>query len=93
MDNLETLLATTLDKARRNASGAIVERFIKPRASTMFGPLEYLLDGPGPSIVVSVPHEEFFNGEFGIWIGGQNNPYGCCRPIRMHKVWRGLRLR
>ena len=29
MDNLETLLATTVDKARDNTSGAIVERFIK----------------------------------------------------------------
>ena len=33
MDNLETYLATTVDKARGNASGAIVERFIKFRSS------------------------------------------------------------
>ena len=37
MDNLETSLATTVDKACVNGSGAILERFIKPRASTMFG--------------------------------------------------------
>ena len=48
MDNLETSLATTVDKDSGNTSGAIVERFIKPRASTMFGHLVYLLDGPGP---------------------------------------------
>ena len=37
MDNLETLLATTVDKSCGNTSGAIVNMFIKPRASTMFG--------------------------------------------------------
>ena len=36
MDNLETLLATTVDKARDDARGSIVERFIKPRASEIF---------------------------------------------------------
>ena len=36
MDNLETLLATTVDKACCKTSGSIVERFIKPRASTIF---------------------------------------------------------
>ena len=35
MDNLETLLATIVDKARGNTSGAIVERLIKPRAPTI----------------------------------------------------------
>ena len=33
MYNLETLLETTVDKARGNSSGAIVERFIKNIAS------------------------------------------------------------
>ena len=32
IDNLGTLLATTVNKARGNASGAIVERFVKLRA-------------------------------------------------------------
>ena len=52
MDNLETLLATTVDKSCGNTSGAIVNMFIKPRASTMFGHPVYSLDGTGPSIVV-----------------------------------------
>ena len=33
MDNLETLLATIVDKSHGNTSGAIVNRLIKPRAS------------------------------------------------------------
>ena len=37
IDNLETSLATTVDYARGKTSGAIVDSFIKPRASTMFG--------------------------------------------------------
>ena len=41
MDNLETLLTTTVDKARGNTSGAIMERLIKPRASTLSGHPEY----------------------------------------------------
>ena len=48
MDCLENFLAKTLDQARGNTSGAIVERFIKPIASTMFGNPVYLMDGPGP---------------------------------------------
>ena len=36
-DNVESQLDTAVDKARGNVSGAIVKRFIKPRASTMFG--------------------------------------------------------
>ena len=70
MNNLGTLLVTTVDKARGNESGAIVERLIKPRASKMFGHPEHYLDVPGPSISVSVPHEEFLKSAFGIWIGG-----------------------
>ena len=57
MDNLETSLATTVDKYRGNTSGAIVERLIKPRASTIFGHPVYSLDGTGPSMAVSGPHE------------------------------------
>ena len=59
MVNLETSLVTTVDKSCGNTSGAIVERFIKLRASTMFGNPVYFLDWPGPSILVSGPHEGF----------------------------------
>ena len=93
MDNLETSLDTTVDKARGNTSGAIVERFIKTRVSTIFGHPVYSLDGPGPSMVVSGPHEEFFNSAFGIWIGVKHFSDGCCGPISMHKVWRALGLK
>ena len=71
MDNLEKSLATTVDKALGNTSGAIVERFIKPRASTMFGHPVYFLDGPGPSTSVPGPHEEYFNSDFALWISGK----------------------
>ena len=57
MDNLETLLATTVYKACGNVSGAIVERFIKPTASIRFVHPVYSLDGPGPLMLVSGPHE------------------------------------
>ena len=86
MDNFKTSIATTVDKTRGNTSGLIVERFIKPRLSTIFGHPVYSLDVPGPSIAVSGPHEDFFNSAFGIWIGGNNFSDGCCRPIRMHEV-------
>ena len=36
-----------------------MERFIIPRASTIFGHLVYSLDEPGTPMVVSEPHEEF----------------------------------
>ena len=65
-------MATTVDNSRGNTSGATVDRFIKPRVSTMFGHPVYLLDGPGPSIAVSCPHEEFFNSAFDLWIGGKH---------------------
>ena len=71
MDNLETSLATTVDKYCVNIGGAIVERFIKPRESTMFSHLVYSLDGSGPSVAISGPHEDFFNSNFGICIGGK----------------------
>ena len=66
--NLETSLATTVDKACGNASGAIVKRFIRPRAFTIFFHTAYFLDGPGPLILASTPHEEISNSAFGIWI-------------------------
>ena len=72
MDNLETLLTTTVDKDFDNTSGAIVDRFIKPRASTIFGHPVYLLYGPGPSTAVSGPHEEFFNSALDLWMGVNN---------------------
>ena len=92
MDNLETSLATAVSNANGNTSGAIVERLIKPIASKMCGYPVYLLDGTGPSIAVSGPHKEFFNSAFAIWIGGKNFSDGCCRPIRMHELWRDLGL-
>ena len=69
MDYLETLLAAKMDKACDNKSGSIVESFIKPRASTIFGHPVYSLDMPGPSMAVSGPYEEFFNSALGIWVG------------------------
>ena len=72
MDNLETLLTATVDNARGNASGSIVGKFIKSRASKIFGHPVYSLDGPGPLIAVSGPHKELFNGAFALWIGGNN---------------------
>ena len=77
-------------KARGNTSGAIVQRFIKPRASTMFGNPVYLLYAPGPSSAVSGPHADFSNCAFAIGMGGNNFSDGCCRPIRMHDLWRAL---
>ena len=59
LDNLETSLTTPVNKAHVNASGDIVERFIKPRLSIMIEYPAYSLDGPGPSIATSVPYEEF----------------------------------
>ena len=67
-------------------------RFIKPRASTMFGNLVYFLDGPGPSIYISGPHEEYFNIAFALWKGGNIFSDECCRTIRMNEVWRDLEL-
>ena len=46
MDNLETSLAAMVDKSHVNTCEAIVDRFIKPRASTMFGHRVYSMDGP-----------------------------------------------
>ena len=57
----------------------------------MFCHSEYLLDGPGSSIAVSGLHEEFFNSDFGVWIGGKNSG-GCYRPIMIQKLWRALGL-
>ena len=70
MDNLETSLTTTVDKTQGNGSGSILKRFIEPRASTIFDHLVYYLDGPGPPIAISGPHEEIFKSDFRIWIGG-----------------------
>ena len=59
----------------------------------MFGNPVYSLDGPGPSISVSGLHEEFFNGDFGIWIGGKHSSEGFCGPIMMQEVGRALVLK
>ena len=37
VDNLEISLTTIVDKAHGNASGSVVESFIKPRPSKCFG--------------------------------------------------------
>ena len=71
MDKLKISLATTVYKARGKISGSIVESFIEPRASTTFFHPVYSLDGQGTSMTVSGAHEEFFNSDFGIWIGGK----------------------
>ena len=49
-----------------------MDSFIKPTASTMFGHPLYLLDGPGLSIEISVPHEDFFISSFRMCIGEKN---------------------
>ena len=92
MDNLETSLASTVEKARGNASGDIVASFIKSRASTILIHPEYYMDVPGPSIALSGPHNEFFRSDFGTWIGIKHVLYGICRPFSIHKVWRALGL-
>ena len=86
-------LSTIVDKARGNVNGAIVERFIKPRALDIYGHTAYYLDGPVPSIAVSVLCENFYNSDFRIWIGGKRFSDGCCITISMHEVWRDIRLR
>ena len=93
MDKLETSLATTDDKSCGNIGGAIVERFIKTRASKSFGHPVYYLYGPGPSISIPSPHGEIFNSGFGIWMGGKKFKDGFCRPTRIHKVWMALGIR
>ena len=52
-------MVITVDKASGDASGDIVKRFIKPRASTMFVHLVYYLDGLWSLIKISVPYEDF----------------------------------
>ena len=44
-------------------------------------------------MAVSGPHYEFFNSAFGIWIGGKKFSDGCCKLIRMQKLWRALGIR
>ena len=70
-----------------------MERFVKPKESTIFRYPVYLMDGPGPSIAVLGPHEEFFNSAFWICICGKHSSHGFFRPITMHEVWRALGLR
>ena len=60
-----------MDKDRGGENVALVESFIKPRDSTIFGRLTYSLDGPVPPIAVSGPQEEFLNSVFRIWVGGK----------------------
>ena len=81
-----------MDKACGNIVRYIVERFIKHIASTTFSLPVYSLDGPGPYIAISGPHEGFFNSVFGIWIGEENSD-GCCITIGICEVWRALGLR
>ena len=58
-----------MDKALGSTGGAIVERFIKPRASTMLVHPLYSLDGPGTLIAILGTHEDFskFLLEYG-WV-------------------------
>ena len=92
MINLEASLRITVDKDCGNSSGAIIEKFIKPRASKMFVHPEYCLDGTWPLISVSVSHKKSFRCAFGIWMG-EKKTYGCCIQISVHKVCRELELR
>ena len=92
VDNLETSLATTVDTSNGNIGRAIGDRYVKPEALAIFVHPGYLIGGPGMSIAIPGPHEEFFNSTFGICIG-EKCLDGCCRPIRMQKVWRFLYLR
>ena len=57
MDNLEKSLATAVYKVCGNSSWAIVEKFIKPRTSKIFGHPEYFMYGSGPSNSESGPYE------------------------------------
>ena len=93
MYNLDSILATKVDKDFVNASGSIVERFIKPRVSKMFFCLEYYIYGTGPLIALSGPHEAFFNSAFGIWIGKKYFSDERCITTRMYKAWRYLGLK
>ena len=87
MDNLEISLDNFVNRAYGNTNVSSMERFIKPRASKRFGHPEYCPDGTGPSIAVSLPNEDVFESAFGLWPSGKHFSNGCCRPIRMHKVW------
>ena len=85
MDNMQTSLATIVDKASGNTDGTIMDRFIKPRSSTMFGHSVYSLDGPGTTIAISGPHDDFSTVLSGYgWLGKISD--GCFRPIRMQKL-------
>ena len=66
-----------MDKARWNASGSIVGRFIKSISSTMFGQPIYSMDRQGPLIVISGTHKDFINSAVGVWIGGKYFSGGC----------------
>ena len=59
MDNLEILLVNIVDRARGNASGAILEKFIKPRVTIILFHLAYSLYKTRLLIAVSGTHEEF----------------------------------
>ena len=90
VDNLEKSLATTVDKYLGNSSGSIVVSLIKIIPSKMFRDLAYYIYVTGPLIRVYGTHAEFFNSDFEIWMGKKHFSHGCCRPIRIHKVWRAL---
>ena len=61
-------LSATVDKARGNIVGAIVQKLIKPISSTVFFHPVYTMYGPGPWIAISGPYEEFHGRAFGVWI-------------------------
>ena len=64
MDDLETSLANPVYRYRVNTSGSILDIFIKPIDSTVFGHMEYSIYGPVPLIAVLYFRKEFFNSAF-----------------------------
>ena len=87
MNNVETLLATTVDKDSGNASEDIFGKFIKPRTSRMFVHPAYSMDGTGPFISVSVPHKEFSSGALGVCLGGKQFSDGFRISLRINEAW------
>ena len=58
----------------------------------LFGHPVYSLDGTGPLVAVSDPHEKIFNSDFALRIDGKNFSDGCCRPIKVAQSMEGLRI-
>ena len=69
MENLATSFTNPVEKDCGNERISIVDIFIKPRASKMFGYTEYSLYVAWLSIAAPITHKEFFKSAFGIWLG------------------------